>query len=144
MARLTDDEVARVRDLDARPAPVEQLVAWAAVTPAWRERYEGALAAAGVSPAVALAGLPACPQVVGLDARVVLRRAEWVDESLFLELVPAEENPRVKVGFRLVGAEPRIWYLTGIQDVHMDTNGATVVMWVAMVRGELVFTPGSY
>lgn len=144
MARLTDVEVALVRDLDARPATVEQLVAWAAVTPAWRERYEAALAAQGVDPVGALAGVPSCPQVVGLDRRVVLRRAEWVDESLFLELVPAEEDPKVKVGFRLVGAEPRIWYLTGIQDVHMDTNGATVVMWVAMVHGDLVFTPGSY
>ena len=81
-------------------------------------------------------------------ASTTVRHIDWFEvvetRGHVVEGKIAHYQVTLKVGFRLVGAEPRVWYLTGIQDVHMDTNGATVVMWVAMVHGELVFTPGSY
>lgn len=157
MARLSDDEVAWLRAFDPAACPTDEAVRaadriadLAARTPAWHERHLALLAAlAGRGHDIAgardrVAAVPACPQVVDLDRRVALSRAEWIDESLFLRLVPDHDDPAVRVGFRIVGAEPRMWYLTGIPDTMMDVTGQAVIMRVSLVTGELVLTPGSY
>jgi len=165
VARLTDESLAWLRALvlpdggndDAVIGTALALGRHAATTPAWTERYaallEGLAARTGSDRAAsAVAGQRAevatlaahVPQVVDLDASIVLTRAEWVDESLFLWFEPADEDATRRTSFRIVGAEPRMWYVTGIQDVTMDVTGAAVIMRVARVRGDLVLTPGSY
>ena len=89
--------------------------------------------------------LSPCPQIVGVDAsKLALRRAEWLDDSLYLELAPVREDPARRTSFRIVGAEPRMWYLTGIDGATIDVTAHAVDVRVALVEGELVFTPGSY
>ena len=89
--------------------------------------------------------LAPCPQIVGVDASILaLRRAEWVDDSLYLELAPVRDDPSRRTSFRVVGAEPRMWYLTGIDGATIDVTAHAVDVRVAAVEGELVFTPGSY
>ena len=89
--------------------------------------------------------LARCPQIVGVDASTLaLRRAEWLDDSLYLELAPVRKDPSRRTGFRIVGAEPRMWYLTGIDGATIDVTAHAVDVRVATVAGELVFTPGSY
>ena len=89
--------------------------------------------------------LAPCPQIVGVDASTLaLRRAEWLNDSLYLELAPVREDPSRRTSFRIVGAEPRMWYLTGIDGATIDVTAHAVDVRVATVEGELVFTPGSY
>jgi hypothetical protein len=86
-----------------------------------------------------------CPQVVGVDlASVALRRAGWAGGSLSLVLAPRREEPRRWTVFRVEGAEPRMWYLTGIDRATMDTAGSATVIRVPLVHGPLELTPGSY
>ncbi|MGF1599242.1 MAG: hypothetical protein ACFCVK_20395 [Acidimicrobiales bacterium] len=95
--------------------------------------------------ALSAAPLAACPQVVDVDfPTVALRRAEWVGGVLHVGLAPVREDGRRWTTFRIVGAEPRLWYLTGIDGATMDTAGSAVVVRVPQVEGELQFTPGSY
>jgi len=129
---------------------------WLALaTPAWVEAYDTVAAAVGAGrpePEVAAAVLavtsarrPATAQVVGVDtSRLVLRRAEWVGESLHLELAPEVDDPGRLTGFRVVGAEPRMWYVTGIDRPIIDVSAHAVSVWVPCVAGPLAFTPGSY
>lgn len=89
--------------------------------------------------------LAPCHQVVGVETpRVLLHRAEWVHDCLRVGLSPAHEDPKRWTTFRIVGAEPRMWYLTGIDGTSMDTAGAATVVRVPLVKGELEFAPGSY
>lgn len=91
------------------------------------------------------APLEPCPQVVGVDfPAVALSRAEWVDGALHLRVAPLEEDPRRRTTFQIVGAEPRMWYLTGIDGATMDVTSSSVVVQVPLVSGDLEFTPGSY
>jgi len=86
-----------------------------------------------------------CPQIIGVDLPdVVLFRAEWVNGVLHVGQAPASENRQRWTTFRLVGDEPRMWYLTGIDGAMMDTAGSSVVVRVPQVSGELEFAPGSY
>jgi hypothetical protein len=86
-----------------------------------------------------------CPQVIGVEfPEVALDRAEWVRGSLHLHQSVTEEDPRRWTTFRLVGDEPRMWYLTGIDGASMDTAGSAIVVRVPRVGGELEFAPGSY
>ena len=87
----------------------------------------------------------AVPTVVDLDqSEASLIRAEWIDGALLLRLVAADEDPGAWMTFRIVGAEPRLWYLTGIDRSWMDVTSSAVIMRVPRVSGTLELTPGSY
>lgn len=86
-----------------------------------------------------------CHQVVGVNApEVLLRRAEWVREALHVGLAPRQPDPARWTTFRITGAEPRMWYLTGLNGTTMDTAGNATIVRAPMVHGELEFAPGSY
>ena len=94
---------------------------------------------------LAAAPLAACPQVVDVDfPTLALSRAEWVNGSLHLRLAPVHENPRVSTTFRIVGVEPRIWCVSGIDGATTDITAKAVIVRVPLVSGDLEFTPGSY
>jgi hypothetical protein len=128
----------------------------AAVGPRWRDVAEAAAAseagpivhdAGGVAAWARLCTAPIvpCPQVIGIDAPgVLLRRAEWVTDSLFVGLAPLVDQPDRKTEFRLVGGEPRMWYITGVDDVMTDVSSHGMWVRVPRVATEIVFTPGSY
>ncbi len=115
-----------------------------------RGQYNAYLAtaeAAGPGRWTALSAAPieSCPQIVGVDfPSMALSRAEWVGDALHLSLAPMVENPRALTEFRLVGAEPRLWFITGIDNAMMDTRGADVVFRVPMVSADMVLMPGIY
>lgn len=91
------------------------------------------------------APLAACPKVVDVDrAKLDLTRAEWLGGGLLLRLVTVEDDPTVWTTFRIVDAEPRLWYLTGIDRAWMDVNSSAVITRVPLVSGTLEFMPGSY
>ena len=81
---------------------------------------------------------------MGVEPSVVATRAEWIDESLYVRLAPDRPDPSRTTNFQIVGAEPRMWYLTGIDDAMMDVTAHAVNMRIAMIDCELIFTPGSY
>lgn len=86
-----------------------------------------------------------CHQVVGVNAPdVMLRRAEWVKEVLYVGLAPRQADPARWTTFRITGAEPRMWYLTGLNGTTMDTAGNATIVRAPMAHGELEFAPGSY
>jgi hypothetical protein len=92
-----------------------------------------------------LAPVDACPQVVDIDfPSVALRRAEWVDGSLHLRLAPLQSASHRWTQFRVVGAEPRQWYQTGIDGATTDVTAGAMIVRVPLVDGVLEFTPGSY
>jgi hypothetical protein len=115
-----------------------------------RGQFNAFLAAAeavgpGLWSRLSAAPLDPCPQVVGVDFPTVgLRRAEWVDGVLHVGIAPRREDRRRWTTFRIEGAEPRLWYLTGIDGATMDTAGSAVVVRAPLVNGDLEFTPGSY
>jgi len=86
-----------------------------------------------------------CHQVVGVNAPdVLLRRAEWIREALHVGLAPRKADPARWTTFRITGAEPRMWYLTGTLSATMDTAGNATIVRAPLVDGELEFAPGSY
>lgn len=115
-----------------------------------RGQFNAFLAAAEVGgpgrwEALSAAPLAPCPQVVGLDvSEVVLTRAEWQHGALLLTLDPLHPDPTAWVEFRIVGAEPRLWWLAGIDGATMDVHADYVVVRTPRVAGDLEFTPGSY
>ncbi len=64
--------------------------------------------------------------------------------SLLLTLDVAHPDPIAWTEFRIVGVEPRLWWLTGIDGATMDVRSDCVVVRVPRVSGDLEFTPGSY
>ncbi len=87
----------------------------------------------------------ALPTVVDLDtSEASLTRAEWIDGALLLRLIAVDEDPGAWMTFRIIGAEPRLWYLTGIDRSWMDVTSSSVIMRVPRVSGTLELTPGSY
>ena len=95
--------------------------------------------------ALSAAPLAPCPQVVGIDvSEVVLTRAEWQHGALLLTLDPLHPDPSAWIEFRIVGAEPRLWWLAGIDGATMDVHADYVVVRTPRVAGDLEFTPGSY
>lgn len=115
-----------------------------------RGQYNAFLAAAeasgpGMWSALSAAPLEPCPQVVDVDfPTVALSRAEWIGGALYLRLNPLVEDPKRWTTFRIVGVEPRLWYLTGIEGATMDVRPDSVIVRTPLVAGELEFTPGSY
>lgn len=91
------------------------------------------------------APLEPCPQVVGVDfPRMALTRAEWVKGALRLRLAPLREDPNASTTFRIVGAEPRLWELSGIEGATMDVTANGVIVRVPMINADIEFTPSSY
>ena len=115
-----------------------------------RGQYNAFLAAAeaagpGRWERLSAAPLDRQPQVVGVDfPNVALRTAEWRDGALYLQLAVREEDPSSATTFRIVGAEPRLWDLTGIEGTTLDVTSHSVIVRVPRVNGRLTFTPGSY
>ncbi len=102
-------------------------------------------AGAGRWAALSAAPLERCPQVVGVDfPSVALTRAEWVKGALYLQVSVLEEQPSKTTSFRIVGAEPRIWEVTGIEGAAVEFGAHAVVVRIPHMNGELTFTPGSY
>lgn len=88
---------------------------------------------------------PACPQLVGVDfPAVALTQAEWLHGALLLRLAPAAPDRATWTEFRLVGAEPRLWFQTGIDGATTDVTSHAMVIRVPLIAGTLEFTPGSY
>ncbi len=84
------------------------------------------------------------PQVVGVDfPNVALRTAEWRNGALYLELDVHEEDPSSRTALRIVGAEPRIRELTGIDGTSLEHTARSVIVRVPKVSGEMTFTAGS-
>ena len=95
--------------------------------------------------ALSAAPLAPCPQVVDVDVpEVVLSRAHWSDGALLLTVDPLHPDPNAWTEFRIVGVEPRLWWLSGIDGATMDVRSDCVVVRTPRVRGDLEFTPGSY
>lgn len=91
------------------------------------------------------APLERCPQVVDVDVpHVVLTRAEWQHGALLLTIDPLHPDPAAWTEFRIVGVEPRLWWLAGIDGASMDVRADCVVVRTPRVAGDLEFTPGSY
>ena len=94
-----------------------------------------------------LAGPPPqpCPQIVDVDfPRLAVTRAEWANGCLVLRLVALEEQRTVFSSFRIIGAEPRIWCMYGLDGASTDVTSREVIVRVPLRSGELEFTPGSY
>ncbi len=83
--------------------------------------------------------------MAGLDESVLhLVRAEWRQGCLQVEVEAPEPRPDRRTMFRLVGVEPRMWYVTGINGVTTDTASTATLVWTPIVSGTIEFTPGSY
>lgn len=91
------------------------------------------------------APLAKCPQVVDVDfPTLALTRAEWINGNLHLRLSPLRPDPNARTTFRIVGAEPRVWWVNGIDNVTTELTGHGVIVRVPLVNGDLEFTPSSY
>lgn len=89
--------------------------------------------------------LAPCPQVVDVDTDLlVLRRAEWWQGGLYLELAPWVDDPGRRTMFRVVGTEPRLWFQAGIDGATTDTTSHGMIVRAPLVTGVLEFTPSSY
>lgn len=85
------------------------------------------------------------PQLVGVDfPNIALRTAEWRNGELHLELDVCDEDPSARTMFRLVGAEPRVWELTGIDGATLEHTAHAVIVRVPKVSGTLTLGRGSY
>lgn len=94
----------------------------------------------------ALHGKPVThPQVVEIEfPSVALSRAEWIRGSLYLQMVRLHEDAAAWTEFRIIGVEPRMWDITGVEGVRIDVRASGVNVRVPLVTGWLEFTPGSY
>ena len=95
--------------------------------------------------ALSAAPIERCPQIVDVDfPAVALSRADWEGETLRLTLAPLVDDPGRVTQFRIVGVEPRLWWVNGIDGVSLDVRSNQVVVRCPMVAGDLEFTPSSY
>ncbi len=115
-----------------------------------RGQFNAFLAAAEASGAAMWTGLSAapldpCPQVVDVDfPEVALTRAEWIDGALYLRLAPLHPDPAARTSFRIVGAQPRQWEVSGLDGCTVDLTTTGVQVRVPRVAAEIAFTPSSY
>ena len=86
-----------------------------------------------------------CPQVVGVDfPSTALRRAVWINGSLHLGLDHLTQDRGARTEFRIVGAEPRVWWVSGMEDITTDISAHAVLVRVPRLNGDIEFAPGSY
>lgn len=91
------------------------------------------------------APLQPCPQIVDVDfPTMAFTRAEWVDGNLRLRLAPLREDPKVFTSFRIVGAEPRIWDVHGMDGVSLDLTSTALNVRVPLIAGDLELIRSSY
>ena len=94
--------------------------------------------------ALSAAPLASCPQVVDVDfPNVALTRAEWHGETLLLTIDPLAPDPSAWTEFRIVGVEPVLWRVNGIEGVTIDVRSDSVVVRLPRVAGDLEFTRSS-
>lgn len=114
----------------------------------WRLGADGmAAASAIVAPAdVSLARpVEACPQIVDVDTKNMgFDRAEWVGGNLHLGLAPNLEDPSVSTSFRVVGAEPRMWDIHGVENARMESRMSGLNLRVPMVKADVTLIRSSY
>ena len=95
--------------------------------------------------ALSAAPLASCPQVVDVDfPNVALKRAEWHGETLLLTIDPLAPDPSAWTEFRIVGVEPVLWRVNGIEGVTIDVRSDSVVVRLPRVAGDLEFTRSSH
>lgn len=88
---------------------------------------------------------PPQPQLLDVDFPAFgLRRAEWHQGFLQLRFDPLVEDRAGRSTFRLVGAEPRVWWVSGIDNVTIDLSVAEATVRVPTVRCAVEFAPSSY
>lgn len=91
------------------------------------------------------APLDVCPQVVDVDvANMALDRAEWIDGNLHLGLAPSVEDPTRSTSFRVVGAEPRMWDVHGIDNARIESRMSGLHVRVPMMKAEMTLIRSSY
>jgi hypothetical protein len=73
-----------------------------------------------------------------------LRRAEWSNGFLTLGLDPLQEDRGARTTFRLIGAEPRVWWVSGAPDITVEMSARAVTVRVPMVAATIEFAPSSY
>lgn len=86
------------------------------------------------------------PQLVDVDFPAFgLRRAEWnASGFLTMRFDPVVEDRTARTRFRLVGAEPRVWWVSGLENVlvHLASEDSTIT---APTRAATVeFAPSSF
>lgn len=105
----------------------------------------GEAAGPGLWTRLSAAPLEPCPQVVGVDfPAMALTRAEWVGGNLRLRLAPLREDPTKRTSFRIVGAEPRIWDVHGMDGVSLDLSTSGLDVRVPLIAGDLELIRSSY
>lgn len=91
------------------------------------------------------APLESCPQVVGIDfPDMALSRAEWVGGNLHLGLAPRAEDATRSTSFRVVGAEPRMWDVHGVENARIESTMSGLNVRVPMVKTEMALIRSSY
>jgi hypothetical protein len=105
----------------------------------------GEAAGPGMWTRLSEAPLEPCPQIVDVDfPTMAFTRAEWVDGNLRLRLSPLREDSSRRTSFRIVGAEPRIWDVHGMDGVSLDVSSSGLEVRVPMIAGDLELIRSSY
>lgn len=83
-----------------------------------------------------------CAQVVGVDfPRVGMRRAEWIGGTLRLNLAPLHADPTQRTTFRVLGAEPGPWQITGPEGASVSVTDEGLIVAAPLVDAELEISP---
>ncbi|WP_395159948.1 hypothetical protein [Ilumatobacter sp.] len=67
----------------------------------------------------------------------------WRGGSLYVDVEPVTEMTGW-TEFRIVGVQPRMWWITGHPDVTTDVHGDCVVVRLPIASAALELTPASY
>jgi len=83
-----------------------------------------------------------CPQVVGVDfPRVGMRQAEWIGGTLRFSLAPLRADPTQRTTFRVKGAEPGSWQITGPEGASVSVTDEGLIVAAPLVDAELEVSP---
>lgn len=83
--------------------------------------------------------------IVDVDEAVLsVTGAVWIAEALHLTLEPITPDATRSTEFRIIGVEPRLWWLTGIDGATIDSRSHGVLVRTPLVAGTIELTPGSY
>ncbi len=94
--------------------------------------------------ALSAAPLERCPQVVDVDfPRVALRQAEWVGGTLRLNLAPLQPQPRQRTTFRVVGAAPGSWQITGPESATVEQTDQGLMVNAPLANADLELVPSA-
>lgn len=91
------------------------------------------------------APLASCPQVVDVDfPMMAFDQAEWIGGNLHLGLAPRVEDSTRSTSFRLVGAEPRMWDVHGVENARIESRMSGLNVRVPLVRCSMQLIRSSY